>query len=207
MRLSIILSFSLATWATASATEDVGTSAAMSTPLSNHCRAIETATSGLFWWSALMTSTSQSRWDFISSTASCVAATDVGPVLSRYVPERSVSTPIVSLTRPCARGRIIGAIDNAAAPPIRVRRVEIILCSPWCLRFARGHVRSGIRAYRLIPRMLSRGDRHIQAGILRLPGLNANGAGMEPHHATAAAVPPVAKSGTAGSRCCTLARR
>ena len=125
--LSIILSFSLATWATASATEDVGTSAAMSTPLSNHCRAIETATSGLFWWSALMTSTSQSRWDFISSTASCVAATDVGPVLSRYVPERSVSTPIVSLTRPCARGRIIGASDNAAAPPIRVRRVETIL--------------------------------------------------------------------------------
>src|SRR3954462_7069578 len=80
---SISLSFSRATCATARATDDVGTSAATSTPLSNHCRAIAAATSGLFWWSALMTSTSQSSCDFISSTASCVAASDVGPVLSR----------------------------------------------------------------------------------------------------------------------------
>src|ERR1700733_9453997 len=58
--LSISLSFSLATCATASAAEEVGTSAATSTPLSNHCRAIEAATSGLFWWSALIISTSQS---------------------------------------------------------------------------------------------------------------------------------------------------
>ena len=100
---SIILSFSLAICATASATEDVGTSAATSTPLSNHCRAMEAATSGLFWWSALITSTSQSRWAFISSTASCVAAREVGPVLSRYVPDRSVSTPITIFGRPCAR--------------------------------------------------------------------------------------------------------
>src|SRR6201996_2112106 len=80
---SISLSLSLATCATASATEDVGTSAATSTPLSNHCRAMAAATSGLFWWSALMTSTSKSRCDAISSTANWVAATDVGPVLSR----------------------------------------------------------------------------------------------------------------------------
>ena len=42
-----------------------------------------------------------------------------------------VSTPIVSLGRPCARGRAIGASATAAPPirlrPIRLRRVEIIL--------------------------------------------------------------------------------
>src|SRR6201999_20727 len=64
--LSMILSLSFATSATASATEEVGTSAATSTPPSNHWRAMEAATSGLFWWSALITSTSQSGWAFIS---------------------------------------------------------------------------------------------------------------------------------------------
>ena len=48
---SMILSFSFATCATASATDDVGTSIIASTPCVDHCRAMEEATSGLFWWS------------------------------------------------------------------------------------------------------------------------------------------------------------
>jgi hypothetical protein len=48
LAFSMILSFSLAICDTASATEDVGTSMIASTPSSNHCRAIDDATSGLF---------------------------------------------------------------------------------------------------------------------------------------------------------------
>src|SRR3954454_17267819 len=52
------LFFSRTTDCTASATDDVGTSSSMSTPSrSNHWRAIDTARSGLFWWSAVMIST------------------------------------------------------------------------------------------------------------------------------------------------------
>jgi hypothetical protein len=39
--------------------------------------------------------------------------------------------------RPCAPARIIGASDKAAAPPIRVRRVEIILLFSLLLRLGR----------------------------------------------------------------------
>ena len=45
----MILSFSFATCATASATDEVGTSMVASMPWSYHWRAIEAATSGLFW--------------------------------------------------------------------------------------------------------------------------------------------------------------
>ncbi len=52
------LFFSRTTDCTASATEEVGTSSSTSTPSrSNHWRAIDTARSGLFWWSAEMIST------------------------------------------------------------------------------------------------------------------------------------------------------
>ena len=46
---SMIRSFSRAISPTASATDEVGTSIAASTPWSNHCRTMEAATSGLFW--------------------------------------------------------------------------------------------------------------------------------------------------------------
>jgi hypothetical protein len=42
-----------------------------------------------------------------------------------------------------------------------------------------------MRSYCLIPRVVSRGDRHIQTGILRLPGLNAHWAGPEGEDGTA----------------------
>ena len=52
------LFFSFTTPFTASATEEVGTSTITSTPSrSNHCRAMLEPTSGLFWWSAAITST------------------------------------------------------------------------------------------------------------------------------------------------------
>ena len=63
------LSFCFATPATARATELVGTSRIMSTPSrSYHCAAMPAPRSGLFWWSALMTSTVK-PWAANSSTA------------------------------------------------------------------------------------------------------------------------------------------
>ena len=50
--------FSRVIWLTASATAEFGTSTITSTlSTSYHCRAMLEPTSGLFWWSAKMTST------------------------------------------------------------------------------------------------------------------------------------------------------
>jgi len=56
--LTKALPFSREIWLMASATDEVGTSAIMSTPsVSYHLRAMLEPTSGLFWWSADTTST------------------------------------------------------------------------------------------------------------------------------------------------------
>ena len=78
---SIAFFFSLATWLTASATDEVGTSTITSTlSVSNHWRAMLEPTSGLFWWSAETISTFM---PFLaapkSSTAICAASTEPGP--------------------------------------------------------------------------------------------------------------------------------
>ena len=66
----------------------------MSTPRwSNHSRASDTATSGLFWWSADSTSTSNAP-AANSCTACFVQATPVGPFTSRYGPDMSLITPM-----------------------------------------------------------------------------------------------------------------
>src|ERR1700733_4995710 len=79
--LRYTLFFSRTTDCTASATDDVGTSSSMSTPSrSNHWRAIDTARSGLFWWSALMTSTLSPLPATPKSSSACLAHTiEVGP--------------------------------------------------------------------------------------------------------------------------------
>ena len=73
----------LATPATARPTEEVGTSMITSTPSrSNHWLASWAPRSGLFWWSALMTSTLKPL-EANSSTAICTAATEEVPPVSR----------------------------------------------------------------------------------------------------------------------------
>src|ERR1700733_10211545 len=80
------LFFSLTIDASASAQEVAAMSMMMSTPRwSNHSRARETATSGLFWWSASTTSTSN-PCAANSCTACLVQITLVGPLTSRYGP-------------------------------------------------------------------------------------------------------------------------
>ena len=73
--------FSRTTPCTASATDDVGTSRITSTPSrSIHWRAIETARSGLFWWSAVMTSTFSPLAAAPNSSTACLAQiTEVVP--------------------------------------------------------------------------------------------------------------------------------
>ena len=73
--------FSRTTDCTASATDDVGTSSIMSTPSrSNHWRAIDTARSGLFWWSAVITSTFRPLAETPKSSSACLAQiTEVVP--------------------------------------------------------------------------------------------------------------------------------
>ena len=78
------LFFSLTTDCTASATEDVGTSSSTSTPSrSNHSRLIDTARSGLFWWSAVITCTLRPCAEANSSIACLVQITEVTPPVSR----------------------------------------------------------------------------------------------------------------------------
>jgi len=76
------LFFSTAIVLTASATAEFGTSVTMSTPWSNHCRAIPAPTSGLFWWSASITSTCRPRDPAKSCTACRAQATEVRPDVS-----------------------------------------------------------------------------------------------------------------------------
>src|SRR5580658_1203346 len=75
-----ILFFSRVTPCTASATDEVGTSRITSTPSrSYHWRAIDTARSGLFWWSAVITSTFSPWAAAYSSTACLQQITEVVP--------------------------------------------------------------------------------------------------------------------------------
>ncbi|SFM56565.1 hypothetical protein SAMN05192568_103831 [Methylobacterium pseudosasicola] len=76
--------FCLAISITASAVEEVGKSAIMSTlPWSNHSRARLAAMSGLFWWSAAMSSTGAFRtFPPTSSMAICAATAEPRPVKS-----------------------------------------------------------------------------------------------------------------------------
>src|ERR671915_227714 len=75
------LFLSLVIWLIASATDEVGTSVITSTPsLSYHWRAMLEPTSGLFWWSAEMTSTLMPlSLALKSSTAMRAAITDPSP--------------------------------------------------------------------------------------------------------------------------------
>src|SRR5208337_4245761 len=80
-----ILFFSFVTPCTASATDEVGTSRITSTPSrSYHWREIDTARSGLFWWSALMTSTFSPLAAAPKSSIACLQqTTDVVPPVFR----------------------------------------------------------------------------------------------------------------------------
>src|SRR5271156_4884053 len=101
-------------------------------------------------------------WLFISSIASCAAATEVGPVLSRYVPDRSVSTPSLMTGLDWARGRIRGNEDKAVALPSRPRR-EIDI---WT--FSR--IRRTTRIARVLPEggRFAQGLMPIRAGLSHL---------------------------------------
>ena len=78
------LFFCAATWLTASATPEFGTSMIMSTlSTSNHWLAMLVPTSGLFWWSPLIISTFTFGWSLVkSATAILAAATEPGPPMS-----------------------------------------------------------------------------------------------------------------------------
>src|SRR3954466_8603459 len=80
------LFFSRVTWLTASATDEVGTSTITSTlSTSYHWRAIDEPTSGLFWWSAEITSTFMPFFAAPkSSTAMRAATAPPGPEMSAY---------------------------------------------------------------------------------------------------------------------------
>ena len=69
---------------TARATEEVVTSKMASTPSwSYHLRAMEEPTSGLFWWSAPITSTLKPGFLAMNSSAAiCAATTEPGPEMS-----------------------------------------------------------------------------------------------------------------------------
>ena len=86
------------------------TSRIASTPWSNHCRATFTPTSGLFWWSACRISTLRPRAAAPKSCTACRATTTTfGPLMSRYGPDMSDSTPM----------RIVCACARAVPPPAR----------------------------------------------------------------------------------------
>ena len=77
---------------------------------SYHSRAMQAPRSGLFWWSALMTSTVKPL-EPNSSPPCFTAATEVGPPVSRYGPDMSLSTPIwiAPALRAGAEGRRVAA--------------------------------------------------------------------------------------------------
>ena len=71
---------SCASAATASAMEEFGTSRITSTPSwSNQRRAMANPMSGLFWWSAEISSTGRPASPALSSTANCAATTEPRP--------------------------------------------------------------------------------------------------------------------------------
>src|SRR3954469_21559059 len=92
----------LVTSLTASATDEVGTSTMTSTPLvSYHSRAMLEPMSGLFWWSAEITSIGRpATLPPRSSTAICAASSEPLPPMSAYGPDMSVSTPMTILSPP-----------------------------------------------------------------------------------------------------------
>ena len=119
-----ILFFSRHSDASASAAEDAAQSITMSTPCwSIHCRAMATATSGLFWLSADSTSTSKPP-ALNSCTACLVQITEVGPLRSRYGPDWSLITPILTTGLPWARARKAGSTAEAVAAESAARRVR-----------------------------------------------------------------------------------
>src|SRR4051794_23183371 len=113
----------------ARATAELVRSATMSTPsLSYQPRRIPTPTSGLFWWSAAITSTFMLGLAAMNSAAACFAqATPFGPLMSRYGPERSVSTPTLMIGVSARARRIRPLAIPATAPPISTAlRVTLI---------------------------------------------------------------------------------
>src|SRR5262245_22388675 len=107
-------------WFTASATPEFGVSKIASTlSTSYHWRAIAEPTSGLFWWSAEITSTFSPRfWTPESSTAIRAASTEPAPERSEYRLDMSVSTPIFTTpsdTCACAPVARSAATTAAAA--------------------------------------------------------------------------------------------
>ena len=92
------------------------TSRMASTPSrSNHCRATFMPTSGLFWWSAWRISTVRPRAAAPKSCAACRASTtQFGPLMSRYGPDMSDSTPI-RMDCGCACARAVPPRPAAAA--------------------------------------------------------------------------------------------
>jgi hypothetical protein len=103
----------------ASATAELVRLITMSTPsLSYQPRRMPTPTSGLFWWSAAITSTLMFGLAAINSLAACFAqATPFGPLMSRYGPERSVSTPTLMIGASARARRIRALAIPATTPP------------------------------------------------------------------------------------------
>ena len=105
---------------TASATEEVVTSRITSTPSrSIHWRAMLEPTSGLFWWSANRISTLKPRGPK-SCTAWRAQTAEDWPEMSRYIPEPSFSTPILTVFA-CARAARNGARRRRPGPEGRRR--------------------------------------------------------------------------------------
>ncbi len=116
-------SLSRVTSDTARATAELITSVIMSTPsVSYHSRARLAATSVLFWWSAVTTSTLKPGFCSAtkSSTAMRAAVTAPSPLRSEKMPDMSASTPIftVSPEMPLAFGL---APSAAPATPLASR--------------------------------------------------------------------------------------
>ena len=94
-------SLSRVTSDTARATAELITSVIMSTPsVSYHSRARLAATSVLFWWSAVTTSTLKPGFCSAtkSSTAMRAAVTAPSPLRSEKMPDMSASTPIFTVS-------------------------------------------------------------------------------------------------------------
>ncbi len=117
------LPFSLVIWLTASATPEFGVSTITSTlSVSYHWRAIAEPTSGLFWWSAEMTSTLTPRFSMPeSSTAILAAATEPAPARSVYRLDISVKTPILTTPSETCACATPAAQVAATARPTRLR--------------------------------------------------------------------------------------
>src|SRR6266852_9215745 len=121
------LPFSRVIWLIASAIEEVGTSTMTSTlSTSYHWRAMLEPTSGLFRWSADISSTFMPRFAAPkSSTAMRAADADPDPVMSEYRLDMSVSTPI--LTTPseiCACASEAAKASDAAANMLRLENMR-----------------------------------------------------------------------------------